>query len=35
MERILPKIGTKVVMDEKGNNILPLLNLGNTITPSK
>lgn len=28
MERLLPKIGNKVIVDEKGNNILPLLNLG-------
>ena len=28
MERLLPKIGTKVIVDEKGNNVLPLLNLG-------
>ena len=27
MERILPKIGNKVIVDEKGNNVLPLLNL--------
>ena len=27
MERILPKIGSKVIMDEKGNSVLPLLNL--------
>ncbi|TXK46467.1 FtsH protease activity modulator HflK [Pontibacter qinzhouensis] len=27
MERILPKIGTKVIVDERGNNVLPLLNL--------
>lgn len=27
MERILPKIGDKIVVDEKGNSVLPLLNL--------
>ncbi|MHC2991967.1 membrane protein [Pontibacter sp. HJ8] len=27
MERLLPKIGDKVIVDEKGNNVLPLLNL--------
>lgn len=27
MERILPKIGSKIIIDEKGNNVLPLLNL--------
>ena len=27
MERILPKIGNKIIMDEKGTNLLPLLNL--------
>jgi modulator of FtsH protease HflK len=29
LDRILPKIGTKIIVDEKGNNVLPLLNLGN------
>lgn len=27
MERILPKINNKIIVDEKGNNVLPLLNL--------
>lgn len=27
MERILPNLGNKVIVDEKGNNVLPLLNL--------
>jgi membrane protease subunit HflK len=27
MERLLPKIGDKVIVDDKGNNVLPLLNL--------
>ncbi|WP_143959368.1 FtsH protease activity modulator HflK [Litoribacter populi] len=27
MEKILPNIGNKVITDEKGNNVLPLLNL--------
>lgn len=27
MERLLPKIGDKVIVDENGNNVLPLLNL--------
>lgn len=27
MERILPKIGSKIIVDEKGNSVLPLLNL--------
>ena len=35
MERILPKIGNKIVVDEKGNNVLPLLNIGNKTSPSK
>ncbi|MBD1395703.1 FtsH protease activity modulator HflK [Pontibacter sp. JH31] len=30
MERILPKIGGKIIVDEKGNNVLPLLNLNQT-----
>jgi modulator of FtsH protease HflK len=28
MQRIMPKIGTKVIVDEQGNNVLPLLQLG-------
>jgi modulator of FtsH protease HflK len=28
MERILPKLGTKIIVDEKGSSVLPLLNLG-------
>ena len=27
IEKILPKIGNKIVVDEKGNSVLPLLNL--------
>jgi modulator of FtsH protease HflK len=27
MERILPKLGNKVILDEQGSNVLPLLNL--------
>ncbi|MFD2515062.1 FtsH protease activity modulator HflK [Pontibacter locisalis] len=27
MEKILPKIGGKIIVDENGNNVLPLLNL--------
>lgn len=27
LERILPKIGDKIVVDEKGNSVLPLLNM--------
>lgn len=27
MERILPKIGNKIIVDEKGTNVLPLLNI--------
>lgn len=27
MEKILPKIANKVIIDEKGNNVLPLLNI--------
>ena len=34
MERILPKIGNKIIVDEKGNNVLPLLNIDKVkITP--
>ncbi|MFA6126808.1 MAG: FtsH protease activity modulator HflK [Bacteroidales bacterium] len=36
LERILPKIGDKIVVDEKGNNVLPLLNMDRKInTPAK
>lgn len=27
MERVLPKLGNKIIVDEKGNNVLPLLNI--------
>lgn len=27
MERIIPKIGNKIIVDEKGTNVLPLLNI--------
>lgn len=30
MERVLPKIGNKIVVDEQGQNVLPLLNIDNT-----
>ena len=30
---ILPKIKKKIIIDEKQNNILPLLNLGQEVTP--
>lgn len=30
MEKVLPRLQHKIVLDEKGNNILPLLNLGTT-----
>ena len=29
MEKILPKMGNKIIVDEKGSNVLPLLNLDN------
>ncbi|MFU8844544.1 MAG: FtsH protease activity modulator HflK [Bacteroidales bacterium] len=29
LERILPKLGNKIIVDEKGNNVLPLLNIDN------
>jgi membrane protease subunit HflK len=32
MERVLPKIGNKIITDEKGGNVLPLLNLNSTPT---
>ncbi|TVP48552.1 MAG: FtsH protease activity modulator HflK [Mongoliibacter sp.] len=27
MERVLPKLGNKIIVDDKGNNVLPLLNI--------
>ena len=27
MERILPKLGNKIILDEQGSNVLPLLNM--------
>jgi membrane protease subunit HflK len=33
LERILPKIGDKIIVDEKGNNVLPLLNMDHKINP--
>jgi membrane protease subunit HflK len=27
MQRILPKLGNKIIVDEKGNNVMPLLNM--------
>ena len=35
MERLLPKLGNKVIVDEKGNNVLPLLNLDQIKKTSK
>ncbi|EAZ82292.1 FtsH protease activity modulator HflK [Algoriphagus machipongonensis] len=35
MEKILPKIGNKIIVDEKGNNVLPLLNIDQVKTPQK
>ncbi len=28
LERVLPKLGNKIIMDEQGSNVLPLLNIG-------
>jgi len=28
MERIIPKLGNKIIVDEKGTNVLPFLNIG-------
>ncbi|MGM0946807.1 MAG: FtsH protease activity modulator HflK [Bacteroidota bacterium] len=33
MEKILPKIGNKIIVDEKGNNVLPLLNIDKVKSP--
>lgn len=29
MEKVMPKLGNKIIVDERGNNVLPLLNLDN------
>ncbi|MGY6558830.1 MAG: FtsH protease activity modulator HflK [Nitritalea sp.] len=29
MERVMPRLGNKVIVDERGSNVLPLLNLDN------
>ncbi|MCH8496185.1 MAG: FtsH protease activity modulator HflK [Balneolales bacterium] len=33
MARIMPKVGNKVIVDEKGNNVLPLLQMQTENTP--
>jgi membrane protease subunit HflK len=33
IERVLPKLGNKIIVDEKGNNVLPLLNIDKQIKP--
>ncbi|MFC3414216.1 FtsH protease activity modulator HflK [Algoriphagus hitonicola] len=33
MEKILPKIGNKIIVDEEGNNVLPLLNIDKVKPP--
>lgn len=35
MNDILPKIGNKIIMDERGQNILPLLQMGGAMNNSK
>ncbi|GAB2618206.1 FtsH protease activity modulator HflK [Belliella aquatica] len=35
MEKILPQIGNKIIVDEKGNNVLPLLNIDKVKTPQQ
>lgn len=35
MEKILPKIGNKIIVDEKGNNVLPLLNIDKAKSPQQ
>jgi membrane protease subunit HflK len=34
MERIMPKIGNKIIVDEKGTNVLPLLNIDGKRLPN-
>jgi membrane protease subunit HflK len=33
MERVMPKLGNKVIVDQKGNSVLPLLNLQPSLVP--
>lgn len=35
MDRVLPKIGSKIIVDESGTNVLPLLNLNQQQTQPK
>lgn len=35
MEKILPQMGNKIIVDEKGNNVLPLLNIDKVKTPKQ
>ncbi|WP_257666927.1 FtsH protease activity modulator HflK [Parapedobacter tibetensis] len=35
MEKVLPKLGNKVIVDEKGSNVLPLLNIDKKVTVDK
>ncbi|MFC3199978.1 FtsH protease activity modulator HflK [Parapedobacter deserti] len=35
MERVLPKLGNKVIVDEKGSNVLPLLNIDKSVKIEK
>jgi membrane protease subunit HflK len=35
LEKVLPKIGNKIITDEKGSNVLPLLNLNKATTPTQ
>ena len=33
LNEVLPRLGKKVIMDDEGNNVLPLLNLTGENTP--
>ncbi|MDO6439857.1 FtsH protease activity modulator HflK [Cyclobacterium sp. 1_MG-2023] len=35
LEKVLPKIGNKIITDEKGSNVLPLLNLNKATAPTQ
>ncbi|GAB3203520.1 membrane protease subunit HflK [Pontibacter aydingkolensis] len=35
MERLMPKVGNKIIVDERGNNVLPLLNLDQSKSDKK
>ena len=35
MQQVVPKLGDKIITDEKGGNVLPLLNMGSQLGKAK